>query len=103
MTEHIATAPKDGTKILCVCSDGKTRYCWWFGCSDVDGCWMTEGVAEPVAWYPVKRLPPSLKEQALETLRSMQIEPCWINGINTNAELMSKYDIIRRALEAVPE
>ena len=45
--------------------------------------------------------PPSLKEQALETLRSMQIEPCWINGINTNAELMSKYDIIRRALEAL--
>ena len=45
--------------------------------------------------------PPSLKEQALETLRSMQIGPCWINGVNTNAELMSKYDILRRALEAL--
>jgi len=33
----------------------------------------------------------------------MQIEPCWINGINTNAELMSKYDILRRALEALPD
>jgi len=47
--------------------------------------------------------PPSLKEQALETLRSMQIEPCWINGINTNVDLMSKYDTIRRALEQLPD
>lgn len=47
--------------------------------------------------------PPRLKEQALETLRSMQIEPCWINGINTNVDLMSKYDTIRRALEQLPD
>jgi len=47
--------------------------------------------------------PPSLKEQALETLRSMQIEPCWIDGINTNAELMSKYDTIRRAINQLPD
>lgn len=86
MTEHIATAPKDGTKIPCVCSDGKTRYCWWFGCSDVDGCWMTEGVAEPVAWYTVKRLPPSLKDQAL-LLCDDYIDP---------------EGIIRRALESLP-
>ena len=43
--------------------------------------------------------PPSLREQALETLHSMQIEPCVINGVNINAGLMAKYDILRRALE----
>ena len=46
--------------------------------------------------------PPSLKEHALETLHSMQIEPCMINGVNTIADLMAKYDILRRALEALP-
>ena len=51
--------------------------------------------------------PPSLKEQALKTLHSMQIEPCVINrkgldGVNTYADLMAKYDILRRALEALP-
>ena len=43
--------------------------------------------------------PPSLKEQALETLRSMQIDPVVINGVTVNAEVMAKYDTIRRALE----
>jgi hypothetical protein len=47
--------------------------------------------------------PPSLKELALETLLSMQIQPCVINGINTNADLMAKYDILRRALESIPD
>jgi len=47
--------------------------------------------------------PPSLKEEALETLLSMQIQPCVINGINTNADLMAKYDILRRALESLPD
>ena len=46
--------------------------------------------------------PPSLKEQALETLRSMQIDPVVINGVNLNAEVMAKYDTIRRALEQLP-
>jgi len=46
---------------------------------------------------------PNLKEQALETLHSMQIEPCVINGVNTNADLMAKYDILRRALEALDD
>jgi len=88
MTEHIATAPKDGTKILCICSDGKTRYCWWFGCDDVDGCWMTEEVAEPVTWYATKCLPPSLKEQALAVLDDAS------NRLDAAHE-----NIIRRALE----
>ena len=43
--------------------------------------------------------PSNLKEQALETLRSMQIDPVVINGVNVNAEVMAKYDTIRRALE----
>ena len=47
--------------------------------------------------------PPSLKEQALETFRSMQIEPVVINGVNVNADVMGKYNIIRRALEALPD
>jgi len=47
--------------------------------------------------------PPSLKELALETLLSMQIQPCVINGINTNADMMAKYDILRRALESIPD
>ena len=50
-------------------------------------------------WRPK---PPSLKEHALATLHSMQIEPCMINGVNTIADLMAKYDILRRALEALP-
>ena len=43
--------------------------------------------------------PPSLKEQALEALQSMQIDPVVVNGINVNADVMAKYVIIRRALE----
>ena len=59
---------------------------------------------EHVALRDARRPRPlSLREKALETLRSMQVEPCWINGINTNAELMSKYDILRRALESLPD
>ena len=47
--------------------------------------------------------PPSLKAQALETFRSMQIEPVVINGVNVNADVMDKYNIIRRALESLPD
>ena len=47
--------------------------------------------------------PPSLKKLALETFRSMQIEPVVINGINVNADVMGKYNIIRRALESLPD
>jgi len=47
--------------------------------------------------------PPSLKEQALEAMREMQIEPCIINGVDTNAAVRAKYDTIRRALEALPD
>ena len=47
--------------------------------------------------------PPSLKEQALEAMREMQIEPCIINGVDTNAAVRAKYEIIRRALEQLPE
>lgn len=94
MTESIDTAPKDGTKILCICSDGKTRYCWWFGCNDVDGCWMTEETAEPVAWYATKRLSLSLKEQALKALDEMNAP---LGNVTA-----SRCDIIRRAIESLP-
>ena len=47
--------------------------------------------------------PPSLKEQALADLDSMSIEPCLINGIDTNALVRAKYDNIRRALEALDD
>lgn len=46
---------------------------------------------------------PSDKELALETLQSMRIDPVVINGVNTNADVMAKYDTIRCALEALPE
>ena len=46
---------------------------------------------------------PSLKEQALADLNTMTIEPCWINGIDTNAPVRAKYDTIRRALEALDD
>lgn len=94
MAESINTAPKDGTKILCDCSDGKKRYCWWFGCSDVDGFFMTQEAAEPVAWYPDKSLPPSLKEQALAVVENSEI--CDHLSIEHAA-------ILRRALEALPD
>ena len=47
--------------------------------------------------------PPSLKEQALEAMREMQIEPCIINGVDTNAAVRAKYETIRRALEQLPD
>ena len=47
--------------------------------------------------------PPSLKEQALADLDSMSIEPCLINGIDTNALVRAKYDNIRRALESLDD
>ena len=100
MTEHIATAPKDGTKILCICSDGKTRYCWWFGCSDVDGCWMTEEVAEPVTWYATKCLPPRLKEQALKMLAPLS-GPVML-GTPEYRLYEPQVELIRRALEQLP-
>jgi hypothetical protein len=46
--------------------------------------------------------PPSLKEQALAALSDMSIKPCVTNGVDANASVRAKYDIIRRALEALP-
>ena len=47
--------------------------------------------------------PPSLKEQALEAMREMQIEPCIINGVDMNAAVRAKYETIRRALEQLDD
>ena len=80
-----------------------TQAARWGADQELEACceWLVnEGHEyEHVALRDDRRPKPSLKKQALETLCSMQIDPCWINGINTNADLMSKYDIIRRALE----
>ena len=85
-----------------------TRVARWGADQELEACcqWLiNEGHEyEHVALRDARRPRPlSLREEAMETLRSMQIEPCWINGINTNAELMSKYDILRRALESLPD
>jgi len=47
--------------------------------------------------------PQSLKEQALEALQSMRIDPVLINGINVNADLRAKYKIILCALEQLDD
>ena len=84
-----------------------TKAARWGADQELEACceWLVnEGHEyEHVALRDARRPKPSLKKQALETLCSMQIDPCWINGINTNADLMSKYDIIRRALESLPD
>ena len=85
-----------------------TQAARWGADTEMEACceWLEGeiGAIDPNDLRAARRpKPPSLKAQALETLRSMQIEPCWINGINTNAELMSKYDTIRRALEQLDD
>lgn len=47
--------------------------------------------------------PQSLKEQALEALQSMRIDPVLINGINVNVDLRAKYKIILCALEQLDD
>jgi hypothetical protein len=63
--------------------------------------WEPEDVEELRAARRPK--PPSLKQQALEAMQEMQIEPCVIHGTNVNAALQAKYDIIRRALEQLDD
>jgi hypothetical protein len=75
---------------------------------ELDGCchWLTEGKD---TFYSRqlrearRPMPPSLKEQALAALSEMSIEPCVINGVDANASVRAKYDIIRRAIEALPD
>ena len=84
-----------------------TQAARWGADQELDACceWLVnEGHEyEHVPLRAARRPKQSLKEQALDTLRSMRIEPCIINGINTNADLMSKYDILLRALESLPD
>jgi hypothetical protein len=47
--------------------------------------------------------PPSLKQQALDALGGMPIEPCLINGVDANASVRAKYNTIRRALEQLDD
>jgi hypothetical protein len=81
---------------------------------ELDACceWIRNNLGMTVGsreWV-IKRLyadlrpkPPTLKEQALETLKSIQVEPYIVGGININADLQKKYDIIHRALETIPD
>ena len=98
--EEAATAPMADQRYIA------TQAARWGADQELEACcdWMSNRSSLTEQLRTARRpKPPSLKEQALETLRSMQIEPCWINGINTNAELMSKYDILRRALEQLDD
>lgn len=47
--------------------------------------------------------PPSLAEQALDTLHSMRIDPVILNGINVNKHVMDQYSIIERALQRLQQ
>ncbi len=85
-----------------------TRAAQWGADQELEACceWLkSEGHEyEHEALLASRRpKPPSLKKHALETLSGMQIEPCIINGINVNAELQAKYDVIRRALEQLDD
>jgi hypothetical protein len=62
-----------------------------------------DGTQVAALWATRRPQPPNLKEQALADLDSMSIEPCLINGIDTNALVRAKYDNIRRALEALDD
>jgi hypothetical protein len=85
-----------------------TQAARWGSDQELEACcewtWDSDGYYAALALRADRRpKPPSLKELALETFRSMQIEPVVINGINVNADVMGKYNIIRRALESLPD
>ena len=96
ISKHVATqaARWGADQELEACCEYLTRCAAW-------AAWEPEDIQEMRDLRRPK--PPSLKELALETFRSMQIEPVVINGINVNADVMGKYNIIRRALESLPD
>ena len=66
--------------------------------------WIQVATALQTAMRPK---PPSLKQQALEDLESMPVEPCIIRTNvdeykDLNEELHAKYLRIRRAIESIP-
>lgn len=71
-------------------------------CNWLDG-YESEGWAAEQMREAFRPKPKSQAEQALETLHSMRIAPVVINGINVNADVMNKYEIIRAALERLRE
>ena len=81
----------------------------WGADQELEACceWLGQNCGRwelPAALRAARRpKPQSLKEQALETLRSMQIKPVIIDGLNVNKDVMEKYDIIRRALEQLDD
>jgi hypothetical protein len=86
-----------------------TRFAQWGADQELEACvkWIEDcgyHPSVPEDFRAARRpKPPSLKEQALADLDSMSIEPCLINGIDTNALVRAKYDNIRRALEALDD
>jgi hypothetical protein len=112
-TEHPITPPPelrdrwigDGSTSL---GEGLIRASQWGADQELEACceWLRSqhhSDTFPNRLRAARRpKPPSLKQQALEAMRGMQIEPCILDGVNTNAALQAKYDIIIRALEALP-
>jgi len=108
--QWVAEIWHEGTPVRVSLSDEHiaTRAAQWGADQELEACceWLHKDNCSRAAHRlraARRPKPPSLKELALETLLSMQIQPCVINGINTNADLMAKYDILRRALESIPD
>jgi len=83
-----------------------TQAAQWGAEQELEACceWV-QGYAECGDSLRAARRPKplNLKEQALATLSSMQIDPVVVNGVHLNADVMAKYDIIRRALEQLDD
>ena len=96
-TNHLMTDNQTDWRALC----DELLEALYYETGATSGDWtMLRAKAEAALAQPK---PPSLKEQALEAMREMQIEPCIINGVDTNAAVRAKYETIRRALEALPD
>jgi hypothetical protein len=87
-----------------------TRAAQWGADQELEACceWLSNesktALWQTAALRAARRpKPPNLKEQALAALGEMSIEPCVINGVDANASVRAKYDIIRRAIEALPD
>ena len=92
---------------FCITEQVAHRAAQWGADTELEACceWIPKATPWDAEQLRAARRPkpPSLKEQALEAMREMQIEPCIINGVDTNAAVRAKYETIRRALEALPD
>jgi hypothetical protein len=109
--QWVAEIWHEGTPVRVSLSDEHiaTRAAQWGADQELEACCEWIG-SEGLAGYTSRELraarrpkPKSQAEEALETLHSMRIDPVVIKGINVNANVMTKYDIIRAALERLRE